>query len=154
MDDIVGKIYAILIILCGLPPCQEIEIKLSQNGCFVSKFPILVAATLQPRFRARMTPKSQLTLDSVPGAQNPVGPSPGLGKHSRFNRSGATADRRTVLKLSTQLDLVSPYAVPRIWLTESPTSLNYAKLCVELNQTGAAIGEMWGELATGHTVFE
>ena len=60
------------------------------------------------------------------------------------NRSGAAAERRTLLKPGAQLDLASPYAVPRIGRTESPSSLNYAKLCVELNYTGAAIGEMWG----------
>ena len=34
-----------------------------------------------------------------------------------------------------------------------PTSLNYVKLCVELNHTGAAIGEKWGDLAIRHIVF-
>ena len=71
-----------------------------------------------------------------------------------ISRSGTATDRRTVLKISTQIDLASSYAVPRIGWTESPTILNYAKLCVELNQTGAAICEMWGELATRHIVFE
>ena len=71
-----------------------------------------------------------------------------------ITRSGAAADGRTGLKLGAQLDLTSPYAVPRTGRTESFTSLNYAKLCVELNQTGAVIGEMWGDLATRHIVFE
>ena len=71
-----------------------------------------------------------------------------------ITRSGAAADRRTLLKPGAQLDLASPYAVSRIGRTESPTSLNYAKLCVELNYTGAAIGEMWGDIVTRHTVFE
>ena len=68
-----------------------------------------------------------------------------------INRSGAAADWRTLLQLGAQLDLASSYAVPR---TESPTSLNYAKLCVELNHTGAAIGEMWGDRARRQIVFE
>ena len=55
---------------------------------------------------------------------------------SILTRSGAAADRRTPLKPGAQLDLASPYAVPRTRRTESPTSLNYAKLCVELNYTG------------------
>ena len=70
------------------------------------------------------------------------------------NRSGAAADRRTPLKPGAQLDLASPYVVPRTRRTESPTSLNYAKLCVELNYTGAAIGEMWGDLVIRHIVLE
>ena len=65
-------------------------------------------------------------------------------KSTDIIRSGAAADRRTLLKPGAQLDLASPYAVPRTGRTESPTSLNYAKLCVELNYTGAVIGEMWG----------
>ena len=69
-------------------------------------------------------------------------------------RSGAAADRRTPLKPGAQLDLASPYAVPRARRTKSPTSLNYAKLCVELNYTGAAIGEMWGDLVIRHIVLE
>ena len=69
-------------------------------------------------------------------------------------RSGAAADRRTVLKWSAQVDLATSYAVPRTGRTESPTSLNYAKVCVELNYFGAAIGEMWGDLAIRHIVFE
>ena len=69
-------------------------------------------------------------------------------------RSGAAADRRTPLKPGAQLDLASPYAVSRTRRTESPTSLNYAKLCVELNYTGAAIGEMWGDLVVRHIVLE
>ena len=71
-----------------------------------------------------------------------------------YYRSGAAADRRTPLKPGAQLDLASPYAVPRTRRTESPTSLNYAKLCVELNYTGAAIGEMWGDLVIRHIVLE
>ena len=69
-------------------------------------------------------------------------------------RSGAAADRRTPLKSGAQLDLASPYAVPRTRRTESPTSLNYAKLCIELNYTGAAIGGMWGDLVIRHIVLE
>ena len=69
-------------------------------------------------------------------------------------RSGAAADRRTLLKRSAQLDLASSYAVLCTGRTESPTSLNYAKLYVEMNYTGAAIGEMWGDLAIRHIVFE
>ena len=60
----------------------------------------------------------------------------------------------TLLELSAQLDLASSYAIPRTERTESPTSLNYAKLWVELNHTGAAIGEMWRDLAIRHIVFE
>ena len=71
-----------------------------------------------------------------------------------MTRSGADVDRRTPLKPGAQLDLASPYAVPRTRRTESPTSLNYAKLCVELNYTGAAIGEMWGDLVIRHIVLE
>ena len=67
-----------------------------------------------------------------------------------MNRSEAAADRRTVL----QLDLASSYAVPRTGWTESPTSLNHGKLCIELNHTGAVVGEMWGDLAIRHFVFE
>ena len=59
-----------------------------------------------------------------------------------ITRSGAAADRRAVFKLGAQLDLASPYAVPRTGRTEFHTSLNYAKLCVEMNHTGAPIGEM------------
>ena len=70
------------------------------------------------------------------------------------NRSGAAADWRTPLELSAQLDLASAYAVPRTGRTQSPTSLNYAKLREELNHTGAAIGEMWRDLAIRHIVFE
>ena len=44
--------------------------------------------------------------------------------------------------------------VPRTERTESPTTLNYAKLCLELNHTDAAIGEMWCDLAIRHIVFE
>ena len=73
---------------------------------------------------------------------------------SELIRSGAAADRRTPLKPGAQLDLASPYAVPRTRRTESPTSLNYAKLCVELIYTGAAIGEMWGDLVIRHIVLE
>ena len=69
-------------------------------------------------------------------------------------RSGAAADRHTPLKPGAQLGLASPYAVPRTRRTESPTSLNYAKLCVELNYTGAAIGEMWGDLVIRHIILE
>ena len=82
------------------------------------------------------------------------------GAHGRMfilaliSRSGAAADRRTPLKPGAQLDLVSPYAVPCTRRTESPTSLNYAKLCVELNYTGAAIGEMWDDLVIRHIVLE
>ena len=72
----------------------------------------------------------------------------------RCIRSGAAADRRTPLKPGAQLDLASPYAVPRTRRTESPTSLNYAKLCVELNYTGVAIGEKWGDLVIRHIVLE
>ena len=71
-----------------------------------------------------------------------------------FIRSGSATDRRTLLKLGAQLDLASSYAVQRAGRTESPTSLKYAKLCVELKHTGAAIGEMWGDLAIRHIVFE
>ena len=61
----------------------------------------------------------------------------------RVTRSRAAADRRTLLlKPGAQLDLASPYAVARTGRTESSMSLNYAKLCIELNYTGAAIGEM------------
>ena len=70
------------------------------------------------------------------------------------NRSGAAADRRAILKPGAQLDLASSYAVPRTGRTESPTSLNYSRLCVELNHSGAAIGEMWGDLVRRHIVFE
>ena len=70
------------------------------------------------------------------------------------NQAGAAADRRTLLKPGAQLDLASPYAVASTGRTESSMSLNYAKLCVELNYTGAAIGEMWGDLAICHAVFE
>ena len=73
-----------------------------------------------------------------------------LGLIYTIIRSRAAADRRTPLKPGAQLDLASPYAVPRTKRTESPTSLNYAKLCVELNYTGAAIGEMWGDLVIRH----
>ena len=73
---------------------------------------------------------------------------------THVTRSGAAADRRTPLKPGAQLDLASPYAVPRIRRTESPTSLNYAKLCAELNYTGAAIGEMWGDRVIRHIVLE
>ena len=73
---------------------------------------------------------------------------------SSVTRSGAAADRRTPLKPGAQLDLASSYAVPRTRRTESPTSLNYAKLCVELNYTGAAIDEMWGDLVIRHIVLE
>ena len=69
-------------------------------------------------------------------------------------RSAAAADRRTPLKPGAQLDLASPYAVPRARRTESPTSLNYAKLCVELNYTGTANGEMWDDLVIRHIVLE
>ena len=75
-----------------------------------------------------------------------------------LSRSGAAADRRAVLKLGAQLDLTSSYSVPRTgrmgFPIISPMSLNYAKLCVELNHTGTAIGEMWGDLATRHIAFE
>ena len=54
--------------------------------------------------------------------------------------SRAVADRRTVLKLGAQLDLASSYAVPHTRRSESPTALNYAKLCKELNHIGAAMG--------------
>ena len=57
-------------------------------------------------------------------------------------RSAAAADQRTLLKLGAQLELSSSYAVSRTGRTESPTALNYAKLCVELNYTGVVIGEM------------
>ena len=67
-------------------------------------------------------------------------------------RSGAAADRRTPLKPGAQLDLASPYAAPCTRRTESPMSLNYAKLYVELNYTGAAIGEMWGDLVIRHCI--
>ena len=78
----------------------------------------------------------------------------GMGGGGFIIRSGAAADRRTPLKPGAQLDLASPYAVSRTRRTESPTSLNYAKLCVELNYTGAAIGEMWGDLVVRHIVLE
>ena len=81
-------------------------------------------------------------------------PQPQLKNCFHVNRSGAAADRRTPLKPGAQLDVASPYAVPRTRRTESPTSLNYAKLCVELNYTGAAIGEMWGDLVIRHIVLE
>ena len=71
-----------------------------------------------------------------------------------INRLGAAADRRTPLKPGAQLDLLSPYAVPRTRRTESHTTLNYAKLCVELNYTGTAIGEMWGDFVIRHIVLE
>ena len=71
-----------------------------------------------------------------------------------ITRSGAAADRRTPLKSSAQLDLASPYAVSRTRRTESPMSLNYAKSCIELNYTGAAIGEMWGDLVVRQIVLE
>ena len=67
---------------------------------------------------------------------------------------GAAAVRRTVLHLRAQLDLASSYAVPGTGRTESPTSLNYAKLCVELKHTCAVICEMWGDLVIRHIVFE
>ena len=75
----------------------------------------------------------------------------GQGYRYSIIRSGAAADRRTPLKPGAQLDLASPYAVPRSWRTESPTSLNYAKLCVEPNYTGAAIG--WNVGWSCHTSY-
>ena len=73
---------------------------------------------------------------------------------STMIRSGAATDRRAVLKPGAELDLASSYAIPCTGRMQSPTSLNYAKLCVELNPTGVAIGEMWGDLAIRHIVFE
>ena len=70
-----------------------------------------------------------------------------------FIRWGTAADRRAVLQLGAQLDLASSYAAPRTGRTESPTSINKAKLCVELNHTGAVIVEMLGDLAMRHIVF-
>ena len=84
-----------------------------------------------------------------PPTPNPQPPSASNAENVSI-RSGAAAGWRTVLKL----DLASSYAVLRTGRTESLTSLNYAKLCVELNHTGAAIGEMWGDLAISHFVFE
>ena len=77
-----------------------------------------------------------------------------IGKFDSVIRSGAAADRRTPLKPGAQLDLASPYAVPRTRRMESSTSLNHAKVCVELHDTGAAIGEMWGDLVVSHFVLE